>query len=529
MYLEHFGLRSDPFRLDPSLDYVYVSKSHEETIAHLVYGIEQGEDFILITGGIGTGKTLALHFLLDQIVSTYKTALVNVTKVSFLELLKLILDDLEVPFEKDWDKGDLLAALKKYLHAVRKRREKVLIVIDEAQNLDTDTMEGLRLLSNLGQPGEQVLQIILAGQPGLLGLVSSPELEQLEQRIRVHYELETLSRKEVEEYLRHRMGVAGQKAALFNRDAIDRIYRFSGGVPRLVNQFANKALLSAFVDEARTVKGSHVDPEDVALHGETEQEPQAEQKPAVLKKPVLSRQAMSSLDDVDLDEIRDSRRGGATRRRESREESKGSVAGKAFAWAAVIVLIVAGGLYFTGGWTWISTYLEGSGSQTSAQPVVAAQPARQPALEPEPAAKEATTELQVSEPESAVVQDSTPVTDTAQQNLTAGAGEQATAQPVQQPVQVAAAPPEPVTEPAPQPKVLHVASFRTADQARSLINRLEVDGVDAYVKEQAANGTTWYRVYLGPFADQETANQVGQSLKDQKVVMYYRLVEAEGS
>ncbi len=115
MYLDYFGLRSDPFRLDPSLDYVYVSKSHEETIAHLVYGIEQGEDFILITGAIGTGKTLALHFLLDQIISSYKTALVNVTTVSFLELLKLILDDLEIPFEADWDRGDLLAAFKKYL------------------------------------------------------------------------------------------------------------------------------------------------------------------------------------------------------------------------------------------------------------------------------------------------------------------------------------------------------------------------------------------------------------------------------
>ncbi len=263
MYLEHFGLVSDPFSLRPHLRFLYDSTPFEETMSHLVYGLENGEDIIGITGEIGTGKTMALHSLLEHVPATHAMVLVNVTQLTFDEMLKLILEDLDVPVSGPVDRGDLVAALKRKTVELQRAGRRVLLVVDEAQNLDVEALEGLRLLTNIGQPRGQALQIILSGQPGLSEKLDRPELAQLKQRIRVHYHLDTLDMKETREYVDHRLSVAGSTREIFSAKAFARVHELSGGVPRLVNIVADRALLAAFVDGSRTVEEKHVERQDL--------------------------------------------------------------------------------------------------------------------------------------------------------------------------------------------------------------------------------------------------------------------------
>lgn len=263
MYQEHFGLRTDPFPLYPSLKFVFLSTAFEEAMAHLAYGLEHEEDVILITGPIGTGKTLAVQSLLSNLSKLYRTAFVNVTQLDYPEVLKLVLAELGAPVTGPADRGDLLGALKEQVRLARGRGHKILIIVDEAQNLSAATLEGLRLLTNLGQPEGQAVQLVLVGQPDLEKTIRTPQLVQLRQRIRVHYRLETLSREETEAYIAYRLKVAGVERPLFKTAAIDLIHRASSGVPRLVNILCSRALLSAFVAGAREVDVAHVDLEEL--------------------------------------------------------------------------------------------------------------------------------------------------------------------------------------------------------------------------------------------------------------------------
>jgi len=259
MYHEHFGFFTSPFSLSPHLQFLYRSSAFEETMAHLVYGLEGGEDIILITGEIGTGKTLALYNLAQHITKTYRTALINVTQLDFRELLKMLLVELDVEVPSSADRADLLTALKTELMATMRRGQRLLLIIDEAQNLDDATLEGVRLLTNLGPPEEQALQVVLAGQPGLRANVNKPELAQIRQRIRVHYHLDKLGPQETRDYIEHRVKVAGCEKSVFRQDAIEHIHRLSDGIPRLVNMVADRALLAAYVDGADQVRTEHVD------------------------------------------------------------------------------------------------------------------------------------------------------------------------------------------------------------------------------------------------------------------------------
>ncbi len=263
MYLEHFNLTTDPFPLYPSLKFVFMSTAFEETMAHMAYGLEQNEDIVLITGPIGTGKTLAIHSLLSNLSKLYRTAFVNVTQVDFPELLKLILADLDAPVTGRADRADLVAALKKQVRDVQMAGGRVLVVIDEAQNLSPETLEGVRLLTNLGHPQGQALQVILSGQMDLERKVNLPQLAQLRQRIRVHYQLESLGRQEIDAYVAHRLKVAGCDRQLFRPKALDVIYQASAGVPRLVNLLAGRALLAAYVEGKGFVDAEHVDLSDM--------------------------------------------------------------------------------------------------------------------------------------------------------------------------------------------------------------------------------------------------------------------------
>ena len=264
MYNEHFGFFKSPFSLSPHLQFLFRSNAFEETMAHLVYGLESGEDIILITGEIGTGKTLALHNLSQHIPKTYRAVLINVTLLDFHELLKMLMAELGMVVPAAADRADLLNALKAELVAFMHRGQRLLLIIDEAHNLDDATLEGVRLLTNLGQLEEQALQVVLSGQPGLRNKINSPQLSQLRQRIRVHYHLEKLGPKETADYLAHRVKVAGCERNLFRKDAIQRIHALSAGIPRLVNVMADRALLAAYVDDADEVHLRHVE-EDKSL------------------------------------------------------------------------------------------------------------------------------------------------------------------------------------------------------------------------------------------------------------------------
>ena len=205
MYLEHFGLYTAPFSLVPHLRFVYLSTAFEETMAHLLYGLEGGEDIILITGEIGSGKTLALHNLASNIKGQYQVVVVNKTQVQFNELIKLVLAEQDIAVPAGADRADLLMALTRHMKALGREGVRLLLIIDEAQNLDAATLEGVRLLTNLGPGENQRIQIIFAGQPGLRKKIDLPELAQVRQRIRVHYHLESLSAKETAAYIDHRI------------------------------------------------------------------------------------------------------------------------------------------------------------------------------------------------------------------------------------------------------------------------------------------------------------------------------------
>jgi type II secretory pathway predicted ATPase ExeA len=278
MYLEHFGLYVKPFGISPQLDFLYKSSAFEESMAHLVYGLDNSEAIVLITGPIGSGKTMALQSFLTELGPNYQSALVTNTQVTTIELLKLILEDLGAPLGPGWDKSDLLISFKNLLAQSWRDGKKVIVVIDEAQNLSAEVLEEVRLLTNLGQGMEQPVQLVLVGQPELKEIVNSPELAQLRQRIRVHCEVTTLDFQEMVEYVNHRMKVAGCDREVFEPSALERLFEVSGGVPRLVNTFAGDALLSAFVSMKTTVSRRDID-EGIRSEGAEDDGPRPELDP----------------------------------------------------------------------------------------------------------------------------------------------------------------------------------------------------------------------------------------------------------
>jgi type II secretory pathway predicted ATPase ExeA len=285
MYFQHFGLRSDPFPLTPRLHLLFQSRSHDETMAHLVYGIEQEESIVLITGGIGTGKTLALQNLISQLSGSLEPVLVNVTQFSWPELVRYILYEMGSEPGPELTPADLVFRLKTLLQERARAGRRVLLIIDEAHHLGVEALEGLRLLLNVGTSDRPALQLILAGQLALEDTIARRDLAQLGQRIRVRYRLEPLSRREAEEYIDHRIQVVGGRRGLFEERALDRIWSLSGGIPRVVNILASRALLAAFVARQDRVQPHHVREEDLPPLSDAEPEDTAA-APAAAASPV---------------------------------------------------------------------------------------------------------------------------------------------------------------------------------------------------------------------------------------------------
>lgn len=259
MFEKHFGLRENPFPAGHQMRFLYPSREHQEARAHLRYGIENREPFVLITGEVGTGKTTALYDALAEWGAQVSVALITNSALTRSELLEEICLRFGVALPAEVSKPKLLALLERHLLNVRARGEHAVLLLDEAQNLATDLLEEIRLLSNVESQGEKLIQIFLVAQPELEARLGRPELRQLRQRITVHYRLNPLSPEETAGYIHHRISVAGGNAwTIFPPDTCREVYRVTHGIPREINTIASQAMITAFSENAASVTIEHV-------------------------------------------------------------------------------------------------------------------------------------------------------------------------------------------------------------------------------------------------------------------------------
>lgn len=253
MYLKFYGLKEKPFSVTADPNFLYLSRKHREAISHMQYGIGERMGFLEITGDIGTGKTTICKGLLNTLDEHTKTAFILNSNLSEIQILQAIVEDFGIKL-KNRNKLTMLNELNKFLLEQLRQGNNAVLIIDEAQNLKLSLLEQIRLLSNLETEKEKLLQIILVGQPELREKLASKELEQLRQRIAIRYHILPLDRDEVEGYISHRLDVAGaNNNNFFNGDAMDEVFKFSRGVPRLINIICDKALLAGYIAEKKEI------------------------------------------------------------------------------------------------------------------------------------------------------------------------------------------------------------------------------------------------------------------------------------
>jgi len=260
MYTSFFGLTEKPFAITPDPRYLYLSERHAEALAHLAYGIAEAGGFIQLTGEVGTGKTTVLRSLLQQLPPHCDVALILNPRVTPAEFLQCICDELhvQVPAAAAGSVKSLVDLLTHFLLDAHGRSRRVVLMVDEAQNLSADVLEQVRLLTNLETATQKLLQILLIGQPELRAVLAQPELRQLAQRVTGRYHLEALRRPETIAYIRHRLRVAGATRDVFAPAALGELHRLSRGVPRIINVIADRALLGAYTREEHRVTSSLV-------------------------------------------------------------------------------------------------------------------------------------------------------------------------------------------------------------------------------------------------------------------------------
>src|SRR5512133_1013407 len=245
MYKQFFQLRHTPFSIAPDPHYLFMSERHREALAHLLFGVDAGGGFVLLTGEIGAGKTTVCRCFLEQVPSNCNVAYIFNPRLTAVELLRTICEEFRLPAPApDSSVKELVDTLNGHLLAAHAAGRNNVLIIDEAQNLSLSVLEQLRLLTNLETNERKLLQIILIGQPELRDMLARPELEQLAQRVIARYHLDALTPAETNQYIGHRLGVAGHAGALpFDTKALQRIHQLARGVPRRINLLCGRALL----------------------------------------------------------------------------------------------------------------------------------------------------------------------------------------------------------------------------------------------------------------------------------------------
>ncbi len=254
MYEKFYNFSEKPFNVTPDTKFFFPSAKHQEALNSLIYAVDERKGFVVITGEIGAGKTTVSRSLLNKLNSNTKVAMITNSNLSSKELIAEILDEFKVEY-RGGSKQKLLSYLNNYLIKQLAAGTNVVLIIDEAQNLSTEAIEEVRMLSNLETEKEKLIQVILMGQPELRQKLNNPKLEQFRQRIAVYYHLNSLNKEETKEYIFHRLSLVNSNGHkdIFAPEALELIYVNSRGIPRLINLFCDSALLSGFVYEAKLI------------------------------------------------------------------------------------------------------------------------------------------------------------------------------------------------------------------------------------------------------------------------------------
>jgi type II secretory pathway predicted ATPase ExeA len=266
-YCAHFGLTREPFNVTPDPSFLYLSASHQVALAKLIYGIRRRRGFVVLTGEVGTGKTTLLQCLLEELNDGHtRSALLCDLTGGPKDLLRSLCQDIGLTLPKENDIQDYLIPLNEFLLESYQRGDNVAVIIDEAQNLSTEVLERVRLLSNFETRQDKLLQIVLVGQPELSNRLNEPELRQLKQRVALRHHLTPLSLSECEEYITKRLEISGGTASLFTNGAIRTVHSYSSGVPRLINILCDNGLLSAYTLRKPSVEPAMIEEIAQDLH-----------------------------------------------------------------------------------------------------------------------------------------------------------------------------------------------------------------------------------------------------------------------